>query len=127
MAQRTQRKSRKSIPKRSRTIPLKGNPDEGDGIDDGKYYRCWHCGFICDIDKDALGGPESKSGKILEDYSPASYGGIATLDGLVEHFHIAARNGSDDTPLTALHYFKTSSSSTGCPQCHTKNWRGDYP
>lgn len=32
-----------------RTLSLYGEKDDG-----GKYYRCWNCGFICNIERDQL-------------------------------------------------------------------------
>ena len=57
------------IRKESRTILLYGDPDRGNGLDDGRYYRCWNCGFICNIDRDALGGQESRDGISYEAFT----------------------------------------------------------
>lgn len=37
------------LPKDKRTIRLRGSLD-----DDGRYFRCWNCGFICDSQRDVL-------------------------------------------------------------------------
>ena len=62
---------------------MPGDKYFGDGEDDGKYFRCANCGFVCDIDRDALGGPESRSGatyaQTVDKYSenePPFYSGI---------------------------------------------------
>jgi len=45
-------------PKRKRTIPL-----YGEGDDKGKWYKCWNCGFPCNIDRDSLDtGDKGRSG-----------------------------------------------------------------
>lgn len=123
-----------SIPRRSKTIPIVGNKYIGDGIDDGKYYTCWYCGFTCNIDKDALAGSQSGDGLVLEEYSIPTYGGssdpntgIAALSGGTDYYQTALKNGSDGTPQTIINKMHESSSSTGCPQCHTLNWKGEYP
>ena len=55
----------RKLRKDSRTIPYYGE-DEDAGI----LYRCWHCGFICNSDRDSLGDSKSRSGAIYEDYNP---------------------------------------------------------
>ena len=34
-----------------RTIKIRGQHEDAD-----RYYRCWHCGFVCDANRDQLGG-----------------------------------------------------------------------
>ena len=54
----TSRGRSKAFPgKRKRRIPLRGSFE-----DEGKYYRCWNCGFICNIERDAFGEDENLSG-----------------------------------------------------------------
>ena len=92
------------LPKESKTIPIYGHPERGDGEDNGKYYRCWNCGFVCNVDRDALGDQSSRSGAAYETYAQVDEYGVAT----------------------GKTRYKVSESSTGCPLCHSKNWRGDY-
>lgn len=129
----------------ARTLPLRGTGD-----DEGKYYRCWNCGFICNVDRDSLGDGESRDGASTEfyyDYYPQSegaYRGVAS--GLFLEDEGAAGDhtspalalrcvnrgttrtiavGPDGLPVTTkLTYAPTVVS--GCPGCGTKNWRGDY-
>lgn len=129
----TSRKKRRTLPKESRTLPIKGNKDRGDGRDDGRYFECWNCGFICDIEGDSLGGPESGSGVALLNHSVTSYGyngdpktGFAVLGGSIEHFHVALEKDADGSPKEVLHSF-SASDGIGCPFCHSLNWKGDYP
>ena len=68
------RKSR--IPKDSRTIPIYGDPIKGDGNNDGKYYKCWNCGFVCDVDRDALGDGQSRDGVAINEFIEIAYGGL---------------------------------------------------
>jgi len=81
---------RSRIRKESRTIPLYGSPERGNGLDDGRYFRCWNCGFICNIDRDALGGPESRDGLSYEDFPVPVYG----AQGGVDYSNIARLGGS---------------------------------
>ena len=57
------RPHRRKLPKRSRTRPIRGKGD-----DEGKYFRCWNCGFICNKDRDELGDAESNAGDNHLDY-----------------------------------------------------------
>lgn len=125
------RRSRK-LPKESRRIPLKGDKYRGNGEDHGRYYRCWNCGFVCDSDRDALGDGNSGNGVTHIDYVINAQGGsgdpltsLATLDGDVNHYHVALEIGSDGEPKVIRHDYQTVINS-GCPFCGSLNWRGDY-
>lgn len=37
------------LPKQKRTLPIYGERE-----DTGKWYHCWNCGFVCNIDRDRL-------------------------------------------------------------------------
>lgn len=105
------------LPKRSRTIPVKGF-----GEDKGRYFRCWHCGFVCNKDRDALGNSESRSGitygeSLLHAVEPAR----CVLGGSINHYHTAVSNNG----YGLKHQIKPSNV-RGCPFCGTLNWRGDY-
>ena len=41
---------RHPVPKRKRSIKIAGS-----GEDDGKWYRCWNCGFINNVDRNLTG------------------------------------------------------------------------
>jgi predicted RNA-binding Zn-ribbon protein involved in translation (DUF1610 family) len=118
------------LPKRSRTRPIFGRGD-----DEGRYYRCWNCGFVCDSQRDALGGSESDAGDNHTDYNglaksnpylnSSDAGFKACLGGDIEHFQVAMELGPDDEERTIIHDL-TSDVSHGCPFCGSTNWRGDY-
>lgn len=122
----------------SKTIPLEGNRDRGNGEDAGIWYKCWNCGFICKEGRDSLGGSESRSGVVLEDFveTPDRMGVDGKngnhnsyqlcFDGLINHFHVVMANDSGGNPKKPYHALRVSESSSGCPFCHSKNWRGDY-
>jgi len=112
------------LPKRSKTIPLRGNPIRGDGRDHGKYYHCWVCGFICDVDRDELGGPDSRA-----NITPTAYTHLD--DKGVEVFHCQGAHGKDEAACVAAGgtWSSTRYSSvvnSACPVCGSPNWRGDY-
>jgi len=114
----------KKLPKVSRTLPVYGR-----GEDAGRYFRCWNCGFVCDIKRDALGGSDSASGDNHTDYAVqagsdyrAGIGPrpVGTLDVML-HYHVAIRNSAN----AVYHHHKTNITS-GCSFCGCTNWRGDY-
>lgn len=47
-----------------RTIPLKGtsSPEGVSQSDEGKWFRCWNCGWRCNIERDTLGGENTRAG-----------------------------------------------------------------
>ena len=118
--------------------PIPGHKDYGDGIEDGKFYECQYCGYTCDIDKDALGGLESKGGATYADaddrYSenePPFYSGIdgqnktlplASLLSL-RSAHIVMESDADGTESTIRRNWYNDGG-TGCPFCHSTNWKG---
>ncbi len=122
-------KNRK-LPKQSRTIPVKGYAEAK-----GRFYRCWNCGFVCDIKRDDLGDSQSMDGVTYENYSVPSQGSqdsssslnsLAILDGGIEHFQVALKEQADGTAQPIYHRF-VAVISHGCPFCGTLNWKGDYP
>ena len=141
-------KSRR-IPRRSKTIALKGSSIHGDGEDDGKFFRCWNCGFICDVERDGLGDGESVSNisydtfetiYSTDDDSTGRPGtgrpvggsvdghndGIALLQMATKRSgHVVLKVGADSEASTVReNYYQTGGH--GCPLCHTQNWRGDF-
>jgi len=57
------RPHKRKLAKRSRTLPV-----YGEGADKGKYFRCWNCGWVCNVDRDKLGDSDSGSGNEHTDY-----------------------------------------------------------
>lgn len=122
--------TRKRI-KKSRTIPLRGC-GVGESDENGQYFKCWNCGFVCDVERDNLGGSEEKDGLTYENYSvpldssiPDGLSGLAVLGGDIEHFQVALEVGSDGEPLEPKKHVRAVVGS-GCPFCGCRNWRGDY-
>ena len=126
------------IPKQSRTIPVRGHKDYGDGQDAGKYWRCWNCGFICDVERDELGDSESTDGVSHTIYNAQYTGGLTDAmihgdnNGVALLTMASARSGHVLLELDAAGDPKgvrlnwTPDVTSGCPFCGTRNWRGDY-
>lgn len=123
---------KQTLPKDSRTIPLYGSKDRGDGLDFGKYFTCWFCGFTCDVERDALGDAESRLGISFEETLLPSFGpdgtdslsSIPVLSGPVTGFHTALELDAAGDPKGIVYNFDVKG--IGCPLCHGLNWRGDY-
>lgn len=135
--------------KDSRTYPLRGHKDYGEGRDDGRYWRCWNCGFICDVERDELGDSESKDGISHVIYEALYSGGPKKGSNSADYYetdamihgdnsdvallvvasarsgHVLLENDADGTPKTVRLNW-TPSIDSGCPFCGTRNWRGDY-
>ena len=130
------RKQGRRLPKESKTIPLKGNKVRGNGEDFGKYYRCWNCDFVCNVERDSLGDSQSRGGDNHERYHIPTYGlqdqdtnlsRYSVLGGDINNFHVALENGSDGNPKEIHGHDYESVITGGCPCCGSMNWRGDYP
>ena len=51
----------------ARTLTIRGK-DSPDKKEHGRYVKCWKCGFICDTERDDLGGAQSRAGDGAEFY-----------------------------------------------------------
>ena len=119
---------KRSLKKRSRTLPVFGRGDDA-----GRYYRCWNCGFVCDVERDELGDADSTAGDDHTDINNLANANPYTnnaanhisLRTCVGHQYVAMRIGADGEPKTIVH-LHTTDISRGCPFCGSTNWRGDY-
>ncbi len=122
--------------RQARTIPIYGNPDRGDGLDAGVYFRCWNCGFICNTARDDLGDSQSVGGDYPEEAIRGSLGEwegdqemrsrLATLGGPIHAFPIIEL-GPDGVTAKTIYQTFNATVVGGCPFCGTRNYRGDYP
>ena len=116
------------LPKQSRQIPLPASSERGNGLDAGRYFRCWNCGFVCDIDRDSLGGARSGSGVNPQEYYPQPDTGVevgqCVLGGLDSVF-VALEQGADGLAKGIQHSLWAVVSG-GCPLCGSKNWKGEF-
>lgn len=117
--------------KRSRTILLRLKDEDGRT---GRFYRCWNCGFICDTQKNALGGSEGSDGTAYTDVATPSMGradssdirfGYAQLRGIGGKSVAVLEVGSNGQPK-GIQRVISHITGSGCPLCGTENWRGDY-
>ena len=138
----------KRVSARIRTRPLKGLGDDA-----GRFYRCSHCGFLCDLERDRFEGDNAIAGNDTEivitassldgaptnsAYSSLTYtytfgstsvfgttsvGAVAVLSGDLNFFHTTMEEGPDGDPKPIYHAFQPIVS-YGCPFCGTTNWKG---
>lgn len=114
----------RSIPGRSRK-PRKDSRTKkvhGTNDDAGKWYRCWNCDFLCNEDRDDLGGAADKDGVVHTVQASTPYRvGIytATLRSNTNTFAVV-------NPSQQAQNIHTPLSNSGCPFCGCRNWRGDY-
>lgn len=113
------------------------------GQDNGMFYECWHCGFTCNDKRDTLGDGSSRDGVThgdfgeLADPEPGPYGssdnsvleqgGLASASLVIKGIYQTKTinlSDSDGNPVEPKHLHSISGS--GCPFCHSQNWRGDY-
>jgi hypothetical protein len=122
--------STRKLKKESRTIPLYGDGVE-EADENGQYYKCWNCGWVCDTERDELGGSSDRDGLTYENYSVDGFDStpgetrLAVLGGDIEHFQVALELDAEGNPLPIDEYWRAVASS-GCPFCGTRNWRGDF-
>ena len=125
------RAHKRKLIKRSRTLPV-----YGEGADKDKYFRCWNCGWICNVDRDELGDSDSSAGDEHTDYhethhcstydAPSDASRYATLGGDTGHYQVAQNIVTPDGEAELVRHKYTSDISRGCPFCGSTNWRGDY-
>lgn len=115
--------SKAHLPKQAKSIPLKGK-----GEDSGKWFRCWNCGFTCNIDREDSSG--STAGDNHLDFSSPALGFVENgdtdrmivLDGF-SFYHTILEHVADGTAETIVHEHITNVTK-GCPFCGTTNYRG---
>ena len=116
--------------RRSRKVrERRSQPVLGKGEDAGRYHRCRACVFICDSNRDGLGG-KLKGASLQENSLTSSdfpqrgsgdpLSAIAVLDTLTGQ--VAMENGADGNPKLIKRVFDPSAG-TGCPFCHSGNWK----
>jgi hypothetical protein len=121
----------KKLKKEARTRPIGGHIDYGDGEDHGKYYRCWNCDMVCNVERDALGGIDDRPDINVQPYNMISQDASTPLKsytgdvGSSLDFTVGDDGDGRGIGYTTQRY--TSDIASGCPFCGTKNWRGDHP
>lgn len=108
-------------------VPVKpsAKPIYGELEDSGKYFRCKHCGFICNIKRDRLGDGD---GRTYNDVAEEATSNFSSGDALsivlgVTGKSVILQNGANGNPITSYRYNQKLSGSQGCPLCHSLNWK----
>lgn len=113
----------------ARTRPLKPARWE----DEGRYFRCWNCGFVCDSQRDSLGGAEDRAGTNTEfaqttlpdnrwiDYFGTQVPAILRCRGNT----VLMKLGPDGVATQPMLSYSPTVEKY-CPFCGSPNWRGDY-
>ena len=99
-------------PDRTRTRPIKGEWD-----DEGVWYRCQHCGFVCKLGRDELGKESNVSyTRTYKDEALMDETGCVSCGGEILDESGAAID------VENLDVFM-SDVNTGCPFCGSTNWK----
>ena len=121
---------RTKLPRERKTIRLKAG-DKGTGreqIDHGRYFRCWHCGFICDIERDELS--EGRHGMSVSNYYRNALGALPgsgeksvmlVLKMPARNFILPKADSAGDAVTVYDHWLADVAS--GCPLCGTRAWK----
>jgi hypothetical protein len=109
--------------KRKRTISVRGSEE-----DNGVYFRCWNCGFICDSTRDRLGDGGGITVKDAPEYwseYDSTQDGLSITPGIRMHNFMAVtlENGPLDDPITTYRHNKYPVVNSGCPFCGCRNYR----
>lgn len=113
------------LPKFRRTIPVKGIEEDQD-----KYFRCWNCGFICKVGRDALNdGPVGITPSVVDpnvaDCRPVSGDSFSVMllnDGHGRSFCLMQLDAAGDPK--EIYVPRAATVTSGCPQCGIHTWRG---
>ena len=128
----SQRFSKARYRKQAKTIPLRaGDRDSGrEKIDDGSYFRCWHCGFICDIRRDEL-SKDGRRGTTVGPETPLQADRVTTYGMGSDAINLSPGVGVDSALMEqdsagnnkTVYRYQTAGVARGCPFCGTTQWR----
>ena len=108
------------LKKKARAIPIRGK-----GADSGKWYKCWHCGFLCNIDRDDDSGYKAGVRHSTYIHPNGESGSISDRTIVLRQpffYHVLMKSDAAGQPETIRHDF-ISSVVKGCPFCGTTNYR----
>ncbi len=117
----------------SKTIQrrYKSHRIDKDQVEDN-LYKCWFCGFNCNIDREQLGKRNSKNHISYSDFQTPSdpmdgdeLSGLIVLGGVLNAF-VGMELSADGITENVIRHDLYPSSKTGCPLCGTLNWLGKY-
>lgn len=106
------------VRKEKRTVPVPAQ-----GAEEGRYFKCWNCGFICDIQKNAL-----DTGRAGNSHTPATLtpgrevGDLASVRFRVGR-PIVLRALNSIGEHKPIYVQRSVTVSSGCPFCGTHAWK----
>ncbi len=114
---------------RYRTTKLRktpsGKPVPGDLEDANRFFKCKHCGFINDIERNTLSDGD---GITQSDVPDISYGSAMTGDPLSTYIHVddmftLLQLDADGNPETDYRHNNYPVIIGGCSLCGSLNWK----
>ena len=116
--------SKRKLKHDARSFPYKrrGHQDEENPL---KLWKCWHCGFICDEDRDDHS--QGTAGDSQEVSTLPASGGDG-LDGMIVSTEIGKetvmmKQDAQGVDVVIEHIY-ASVITKGCPMCGTTNYKG---
>ena len=118
--------NRRRLPKEKRSIPVWG-ADLPDAKQSGLLWKCWNCGFVCNIKRDELG---DGVGYIVTDEVRIKNPRLGTgdkkdlslsIDLYQAGAHLIQLDSNGD-PVTIQRHM-TQKVFAGCPRCGCKNYK----
>ena len=119
---------RRRYHKQARTLSVRANDGSSgrETTDQGNYFRCWNCGFICDIRRDLL-SKDGRRGTVLTEGTATSHGDTTLYHGVEEAHYLTTGAGEDSVLSSEASNVPIARSitvgGTGCPLCHTTAWK----
>ncbi len=107
------------LPKRKITIPLPGDLE-----DSGRYYRCWNCGFINDIQRNRVGDGDGTTQLDAPEIATGAWGTDDPLSKTIvlDDMFTILENGKDGNPITTYRHNNYPQIIGGCSLCGSKNF-----
>jgi len=106
--------------RKKRTIPIYGEKE-----DTGKYFKCWNCGFICNVGRDSLGDGDGRAYLDSPEIAGDSFGSQDPLsvELILDDLFTILQNDANGNPITSYRYNQYPAGSGGCPLCHSQNYK----
>lgn len=110
------------LPRFRKTIPVKGTAE-----DQGKYFRCWNCGFVCKDGRDALGdGPVGITPSVSDpdpaDCRPTPGDPRSVMIDFNPSFCLMELDAAG--AYKEIYVPRAATVTSGCPMCGIKTWKG---
>lgn len=121
---------KEKLPRQRRTIPIPATDGAAgrEKTDKGNYFRCWHCGFVCDVRRDELTDEGRHGASIgpytpLEPFSPYGRGQVAIQlsTGVGKDAALMEQDPAGDA--VTIYHKHTVVINGGCPLCGSRAWK----